>query len=146
MKRNNTARSSAGQAVARRGEQAIFIGDQANQQEPGNENERCPVLGGRRPRCRGVQRNRDHESGDADAGEAPTKQALTVAASFRGHRAVIFRLRIDHSPKLRDGRGQPKPANWAFGDADGPASPSATATHVALVASSLPVRDLTLSL
>ena len=96
----HTARSGAGQTVARRGEQAIFVGNQADQEQPGNEDERCPVLGSRGPGCRRVQRSGDQQSGHADAGESPTKQTLTVAASFQGHCVGIHRLRIDHSPKL----------------------------------------------
>ena len=43
----DTVRRHAGQTVARCREQSIFVGDEANQQQPDNENERCPVLGHR---------------------------------------------------------------------------------------------------
>ena len=104
----HTARSGAGQTVARRRERAVFVGNQANQQQPGNQYEWCPVLRRSRPRCRRVQRNGDHQSGDADAGEAPTKQTLPIAAGLQGHDVVVHRLRIDHSPKL--GRSENGPA------------------------------------
>jgi hypothetical protein len=99
-KEKGAVRCHAGQTMARRREQSIFVGNEANQQESGHENERCPVLGGRRPGRRWVQRSCYHQSGEADNGEAPTKQTLTVAARFQGRGVVVYRLRIDRSPKV----------------------------------------------
>ena len=95
--RNSTHRRSAptGQPLTGRGEQAVLVRHQADEQKPGDEDERRPVLGGRRAGSRRLKRSRRRQSDKPDAGQRPTGEMLTAAARFKGH-GLIHALGVGH--------------------------------------------------
>ena len=81
--------------MTRRREQAVVVGNETDQKQPGNEDERWPVLGGRRAGSRRLKRSRRRQSDKPDAGQRPTGEMLTAAARFKGH-GLIHALGVGH--------------------------------------------------
>ena len=81
---DHAARRRTGQPVAHSGEQAVVIGDQTDQQQPGNEDERRPVLGGRRAGRRRMERGSGRQPGEADTSQGPPGEMLTAVRRYQG--------------------------------------------------------------
>ena len=104
-----------GQGVTAGGEEPVAVGDEADQQEPGDQDEGRPVLGRRRPGVVRGEQDRDQEEDTAAGGRAPAQRgggdwravprpAAVHGRSLPGRHGAETTVAASQAGRLRPGR------------------------------------------